>query len=77
MKHVTLAEAKRDFEIGSLIGYSFDRLPLDGEWTVTLRLQGFLVTLVDARDKKVRYFKSLDSAVSTVESIGFKINSLT
>lgn len=71
----TLDQAKRDFKIGYLNTWRIQRAPLGG---FMLDLGEGLARgwLVDARTKEPRVFKSLDSAVSTLETIGFEINIL-
>jgi hypothetical protein len=68
-----MAQAKRDFSIGYLTECKLVRVPLSNDWTIQLGSglsRGFLV---DARTKERRQFKSLDSAVSTLEQIGFEV----
>ena len=72
----TLAEAKRDFSAGFVAGYTIDRVPLGGGWVVQLKIAGQFFPLVDARSGAARAFKSLDSAVSALESIGFQVLAL-
>jgi len=75
----TMAQAKRDFSIGYLTGYGFERFTLGGVSSWYVRLSGGSArgSLVDARSKQVREFRSLDAAVRAVEEIGFKVESLT
>lgn len=73
----TMAQAKRDFEIGYLTKYSLEREPMGNGWRVHLgegMAQGYLS---DARTKQPRVFKSLDSAVNALEDIGFKVHYLS
>lgn len=73
----TLAQAKRDFEIGYLTDFELRRLPLAGlGWFVWLGKGNAAGWLVDARSKQPREFKTLDAAISAVESIGFKVEEL-
>ena len=63
------------FNVAYLTDFRIDR-SLDNEWIISLgkgMSEGFLI---DARNKKVRTFKSLDSAVKTLESVGFSIDAL-
>lgn len=77
MAQNTMAQAKRDFEIGYLTEFELRRWPLAGlGWFVWLGKGNAAGWLVDARTKEPREFKSLDSAVSALESIGFRIEQL-
>lgn len=74
----TMAQAKRDFEIGYLSGVRFWRSIADGEpWTVGLEGGSARGHLVDARSKQVREFKTLDAAIRAAEEIGFEVKALT
>jgi dTDP-4-dehydrorhamnose 3,5-epimerase-like enzyme len=73
----TMAQAKRDFEIGYLTGFHFEREPMGTAWNVRLSGGSARGCLVDDRDKSPRAFKSLDSALSAVEQIGFKVIALS
>jgi len=74
----TLAQAKRDFEIGYLKEYRLKRWPLAGQgWFVWLGEGNAAGWLVDARSKEPREFKTLDAAVSSLEAIGFKVEELS
>jgi hypothetical protein len=74
----TVAQAKRDFEIGYLTDFSFERFRLDGgaEWSIKLAGGSARGVLVDARSKTPRTFRSLDAAIAAVESIGFRVEGL-
>ncbi len=73
----TMAQAKRDFQIGYLEGFCFWRALTEGEpWTVGLRGGTATGYLVDARTKQIREFKTLDAAVRSVEEIGFECKAL-
>jgi len=73
----TMAQAKRDFEIGYLTGFCFYRSVAAGEpWTIGLSGGSARGHLVDARTKSVREFKSLDAAVRAVEEVGFECKAL-
>lgn len=70
-----LSQARRDFLLGRLSGYSLDLFL--GAWTISLYCDGKIYgPLIDHRSGKARRFKSLDSAVSTLEAIGFKVDHL-
>lgn len=77
-----MAQAKRDFEIGYLVDFELERYPLDAGWVVKLatgNLGGGSSTrgsLVDARTKQPRQFKTLDAAISALEQVGFKVEGL-
>lgn len=73
----TMSVAKHEFEIGYLKSFSIDRHPLSDGWWVMLGSSGARGFLCDARTKEPRLFKSLDGAVSAVESIGFKVSTLS
>lgn len=75
----TVAQAKRDFEIGYLTDFSFERVPLSvgAEWSIGLGGGSARGVLVDARSKTVRTFKSVDAAISVIESIGFRVDGLS
>jgi hypothetical protein len=73
----TLAQAKRDFEIGYLTNYELRRWPILGKgWFIWLGKGNAAGWLVDARTKQPRDFKTVDSAVNTLEAIGFKVEQL-
>ena len=72
----TMAQAKRDFQIGYLTKYHMERAPMAAGWMLYLGEGNAAGWLVDARTKEPRTFKTLDSAVSALESIGFKVNCL-
>jgi len=74
----TMEQAKRDFRFGFLDSFHIERVNdgVNDVWRVRLRGGSASGVLVDAREKKPRLFKSLDSAVSAVEQIGFKVDSL-
>lgn len=73
----TMAQAKRDFGIGYLTGFQFERVALgSGLWLVRLSGGTARGVLVDARSKTWREFKSLDAAVAAVEQIGFRVDGL-
>jgi hypothetical protein len=70
----TLEIAKHDFKIGYLESFRIERA--DGGWRISLKggsADGFLV---DARWKKPRIFKTVESAIGTLEQIGFKVEFL-
>ena len=74
----TIQQAKRDFELGYLKNYQVERCPMRlNQWRVyVFDLGDNQGVLVDFRTKNERHFKSIDAAVSALESIGFEINIL-
>ncbi len=81
---ITVSEAKRDFERGFLKGFSVFRLFDQGSdgwhqpvWFVEFDSTAGKQRLVDTRTRKVRHFKSFDGLISTMESIGFKVSSVS
>lgn len=73
----TMAQSKRDFDIGYLTEFEVKRWPLAGlGWFVWLGQGNAAGWLVDARTKEPRQFKTLDAAVAALESIGFKVEQL-
>lgn len=77
----TMAQAKRDFEIGYLRSFFILRDVADGAgfrgWNLDLEdINGRRGFLVDARTKSVRVFKTLDAVVSALEEIGFQVSGL-
>lgn len=74
----TMAQAKRDFEIGYLTTWRIERQPMnDGNlWRVHLGSGMGAGFLVDVRTKEPRVFKTLDAAANAVEEIGIKIVAL-
>lgn len=69
----TLAQAKYDFSIGYLTTFKIERGLMGEGWLLHLGEGNSAGFLVDARTKKARIFKSVDSVISTLESIGFEI----
>jgi len=73
----TLDLAKRDFQLGYLTRWRIERAPLEEKgWRLVLGQGMSEGALCDARSKKPRVFKSLDSVVSAIEDIGFKVDVL-
>ena len=75
---MTMADAKKDFHRGLLSGFAFERNL--GQIHVVFEVAAGGTTLyaqlVDARTRKVRFFKSWDSAVRAVEEVGFQVSTL-
>lgn len=72
----TMAQAKRDFKIGYLETFEIHRSIMFTGWNVILKGGTRKGPLVTARGSQAREFRTLDSAVSAVESIGFKVEGL-
>lgn len=72
----TMAQAKRDFHIGYLTSFTVTRFALGEQWCVYLEGGTNRGPLVDARDKTVRRFRTIDACVSALEQIGFKVEGL-
>lgn len=75
----TMAQAKRDFENGHLVGVEFATAFGEPGWCLILTGSGLAGRggLVDARSHKTRVFKTLDAAVSAAREIGFEVVALT
>ena len=71
---LTIAQAKSFYEAGFIEDFIIIRI--EGCYSIHLGPQGKRRILVDARTKTERLFKSLDSAIATLETIGFKIVTL-
>lgn len=80
MATYTMAQAKRAFEMGYLKLAEVKRWDLTtggrGGWFVWLGRGNSAGWLVDARDHEARKFKTLDAAVSGLEQIGFRVNTV-
>lgn len=70
---MVLGQAKRDFDCGYLTKFRLERAVLGEGWQIWLGEGNASCWLSDSRTKQPRTFKSLDSAVSALEQIGFKI----
>lgn len=72
---LTLAEAKRDFTRGMLTSYSIVRAMGSISVSLNVETSSFraVATLVDARTKSIRHFKTIDAAVSALQQIGFQV----
>lgn len=73
----TLANAKRDFSIGYLTRFRIEKSPMADSWMLWLGDGNGAGWLIEARTKEPRVFKTLDSAVNTLESIGFQVLQLS
>lgn len=80
MADYTMAQAKRDFDRGYLLGFELQRVPMGAGWGLNLFEKGDGLRighqLVDARTKRVRFFKTADAAIRAAEQIGFRFNFL-
>lgn len=73
----TLDLAKRDFSLGYIVSFEIHRQPLDKTgWLVMLSDGRNSGPIRDARSRQPRVFKSLDSAVSAIEQVGFSVDLL-
>lgn len=72
----TLANAKRDFTIGYLTKFRIERSPMNNGWMLYLGEGNGAGWLIEARTKEPRIFKTLDSVITTLDSIGFKVETL-
>ena len=76
----TMAQAKRDFQLGYLTAYQVKRWDLASGgcpgWFVWLGQGNAAGWLVDARSHDPRQFKTLDAAIQALEQIGFKVDAL-
>lgn len=75
----TMAQAKREFELGMHRGFRIDRI---NQLNYVVLLYSTIATpntkhsetLDDARTRQPRAFKTLDAAVRSLEMIGFKVD---
>lgn len=70
--NLTMAEAKKLFEFGHFEGFYLADDGMGGGWWLNLESKSGLMTLVDARTKRARVFKTLDAAINAARQIGFK-----
>lgn len=75
MKNITAAVAKSDFARGLLSKYFITAVPMGRGFYLSFldKPSGQVVCLIDAHKHDMRIFKSLDSAVTTLKSIGFDV----
>lgn len=76
MMAMTLAQARRDHEIGYLTTWRIERAPMGPGWVIHLGQGMGAGYLVDARSKQPRVFSSLDSCVRVLRDIGFGVDAL-
>jgi len=72
----TMAQAKRDFQIGYMETFQIHRVAVGTGWIVFLKAGTNRGPLLQARGQLTRGFKTLDAAVAAVEEIGFKVEVL-
>ena len=71
----TIQQASRDFHLGILKGFNFVQVPMLNGWSVQFESNlGMLGNpyLTGSRSDDPRIFNTLNSALSTVRSVGFK-----
>lgn len=74
---ITTTQAKRDFDLGYLTVWHIEKSPMADTWQVWLGSGNGAGWLVSQRDKlNPRQFKTIDSAVSAVVEVGFKVEYL-
>jgi hypothetical protein len=74
---ITTPQAKREFELGYLTTWHIEKAPMAPTWQVWLGSGMSAGWLVSQRDKaNPRQFKTLESAVSAIEEVGFKVGYL-
>lgn len=77
MELITSALAKRDFQNGYLQSFLIIREQLGDGWQmIFIGANGEKSTLVDAHDKRMRVFKTIDAALREAGRIGFKVSAL-
>ena len=77
----TMAQAKRDFEMGYMETFNIQRetfcvLPQQPHWVVFLKAGTNRGPLLAARGGRAREFKTIDAAVAAIEQIGFRVEAL-
>jgi hypothetical protein len=77
MTNWTLAQARRDYEIGFMSSFKLVKAPMQEGWQILLRAGPHEGPLVDARQKQPRVFATLDGALETLQKIGFKVEYLS
>jgi len=80
MTAATMAQARRDFAHGLIVGADVVANPMTGGWSILFHMKGggldSGLLLVDARAGAVRQFKTLDAAFSALEQVGIRVESL-
>ena len=76
-----------DFQLNNAKAYFKERLfdrfvivPYEGGWTLKIIFKDSTMSagqVIDARERKVRVFKTIDGAVALARDIGFKVNGIT
>lgn len=78
MDNVTMAEAKRLFSLGIFEKVLFATGFGDEDWTVTfVDGKGSSASLLPAKSRSPRIFKTLDAAVRAAREVGFKVSVLS
>jgi len=79
MTPIGLADAKKDCSRGLLASAWIEKNPMSDTWSVFFKSKFDLsvLALAAARDNSIREFKSLDSAVSAIISVGFRVDRLS
>lgn len=73
----TLAQAKRDFDMGLLTDWRLHQHAMSDGWVVQLVGPKMAVgPLVEVRAKTIRVFKTLDAAVGILRDIGFQVQGM-
>lgn len=73
MRKYTVNGARFAFSCGYLTRFRIERDPFGSGWLVILGAGNSEGHLVDSRKKNPRIFSTLDGAINTVESIGFRV----
>lgn len=78
LSSITMAQAKRDFQIGYLTTFDIEAVPMSqSEWCLILKGGSLRAVLHDAKGKAPRHFKTLDAVIAAATDIGFKVQGLT
>lgn len=78
MDNITMAEAKRLFSMGVLEKVLFATGFGDEDWVVTfVDAKGSSCSLLPAKSRSPRIFKTLDAAVRAAREVGFKVSVLS
>lgn len=76
-----------DFQLNNAKAYfqdglfsRFEVVPFETGWTIKIYFKDTNLSaghIIDARDRKVRVFKTVDAALSLARDIGFRFNGIT
>ena len=72
----TMAEAKRDFHMGYMKGFTLEREAMGQGWYLSLKHAKGTGPLIDAREKQPRTFRTSDAAIAAAEQVGFRVVAL-